>query len=124
MLWELAVNQGYTYTVFPGNLTNATGSFSNMCAGAYSVCASDAGCCSTCIGLVVNTATTTAIAYLQSDGAIVFYPNPSNGAIKTNYKGALNYSIEVLDILGGSVYKDKLSEQINLIKQEEGSILS
>lgn len=111
---------GYTYTVFPGNLTNATGSFSNMCAGAYSVCASDAGCCSTCIGLVVNTATTTAIADLQSDGAIVFYPNPSNGAIKTNYKGALNYSIEVLDILGGSVYKDKLSEQINLIKQQEG----
>lgn len=111
---------GYTYTVFPGNLTNATGTFSNLCAGAYSVCASDAGCCSTCIGVVVNAATTTAIADLQSVGTIVFYPNPSNGLIKTNYKGSVNYSVEILDVLGGLVYKDKLSEQINLCKQQEG----
>lgn len=111
---------GYTYTVFPGNLTNATGTFSNMCSGAYSVCASDAGCCFTCIGVTVNTATTTAIADLQNENTIVFYPNPSSGTIKTNYKGSVSYSIEVLDVLGGLVYKDKLTEQINLSKQQEG----
>ena len=95
---------GYTYTVFPGNLTNATGTFSNLCAGAYSVCASDAGCCSTCISVVVNTTTATTIADLHSVGAIVFYPNPSNGNFTLNLFEIENADITIVNTLGEVVY--------------------
>lgn len=112
---------GYTYTVLPGNLINTTGTFSNMCVGGYSVCASDGGgCCTACIGVVVNSATATSVVDLNGENSIVFYPNPSNGMIKTNYKDSANYSIVVVDIIGGLVYRDKISEQINLSKQHEG----
>lgn len=111
---------GYTYTVFPGNITNATGTFSNLCAGVYSVCASDAGCCNTCIGVTVTSATSTTIIDLQNNHQIKFYPNPGNGIINIDNKLTGTFTVEVLDALGNIILTEKLSQEINLSKQKDG----
>jgi hypothetical protein len=101
---------GYSYTVYPGNLTNTSGTFSNMCAGTYSMCVSDAGCCANCISVTVPIATS--IKNLSSKDDIVFiYPNPSHGTLYL--KSLLDLSeatYEVHDLLGKKIEHGEANE--------------
>jgi len=106
----------YSYTVFPGNMTNSSGTFSNMCAGAYSVCASDNGCCTTCIGGSIPIST--GIKTLASAGDDIFiYPNPSHGTLYVRSSADLTgASFEVHDLLGKKTESGEINDlqKINL----------
>jgi hypothetical protein len=115
-------NPGYTYTIYPGATTNTTGAFTNLCAGVYSVCASDAGCCTTCTGVSVVNGTTTSISTQNgSNNAITVYPNPSAGNIEIRMAANLNgASYEIFDVLGKRTDSGKMEEVTKIKIQQEG----
>jgi hypothetical protein len=113
---------GYTYTIFPGGTTNSTGTFTNLCTGSYSICANDAGCCFTCIGVTVPTGSVTSIHNSSPQSvSINVVPNPSDGHIKlltSQNLPALNY--EIFDIIGNKIDFGKVTDNININPSPEG----
>jgi hypothetical protein len=131
-------NPNYTYTLYPGSVTNTTGIFPNLCAGVYSVCSSDAGCCSSCIGVTVPTGSTTSLSNLNhKEEDIVIYPNPSNGSLDVrSYINISGTNYEIIDVLGKKIDSGKAEElgKTNALKEngvyfvilrnKEGSVIS
>jgi hypothetical protein len=128
---------GYTYTLYPGATSNTTGAFTNLCAGVYSVCGSDAGCCFTCTGITVASGTSTSVYNAPSAGDFIsIYPNPSNG--KLNIRSAISLtgvSFEVVDVLGKKIESGKAEDivKVNILndgvyfitlRNKEGAVIS
>jgi hypothetical protein len=106
----------YTYSLFPGGLSNPNGSFSNVCNGTYSVCISDNGCCSTCGGISVTSSTTTAILNLRNSSVnISVYPNPNNGHLfLKGLSSNAQYEYELYDVVGRLISKGSATDEISV----------
>jgi hypothetical protein len=113
---------GYSYTLYPGSLTNTSGTFSNLCPGIYSVCASDAGCCSSCIGVTVPSGSATAIQNVVNQSVnISLVPNPSDGNVKIiSQQNISQFSYEIYDIIGNKIISGKATDNININQSADG----
>jgi len=115
-------NPGYTYTIYPSAASNTTGAFTNLCAGSYSICASDAGCCSNCFGVTVPSGSVMTVQNLSNQSVnISIVPNPSDGNFKVSSQQNISqFNYEIFDITGKKIDSGKVYDNININSSAEG----
>lgn len=111
----------FSYNLMPGNITNGSGSFSNLTQGNYTVTVTDANNCTASTTIQVNQPAVlqiTNVAVVQpscvpgNDGMITITSNGGTTAYQYNIGGA-NQSSNVFNNVGGGIYTITVTDANN-----------